>query len=600
MKKANFKILIPSCLMALGVIYACNKSFLDIQPQGAFNPSVLATRAGVDGILIGAYHMLSGEGGNIAGNNWGSAASNWVWGGVCADDAYKGSTPSDQGDIVPLETWAYNANNPYLNSKWQAVYDGVQRANDVLRVLPLAKDISAGDLKVLAAEAKFLRAYFHFEAMKIWKYVPYVNETATTSSNVDASGNFVDPFNNVEADFLAAITDLPATQPQAGRINKSGAQAFLAKLYMYYNKYDKAKAILDGLTTGSGKTSNGQTYGLQTSYAGNFNSALDNSKESVFAYQASVNDGSGTNGNYGDNLNFPNGSGPGGCCGFYNPSMSLANAYKTDVNGLPLLDTYNTGKNVSDPTNLYVGTLDPRIDLVMGRPGIPFYDWGVVPTNAWIRDPGTDGYFSPKKTVYSKSQVGSSSSTETSFWGPTQMSAINVNLIRYSELLLWEAECELEVSGGNADHARQLVNQVRDRAANKVGWVYSGSGYDAGSSTYTTQTTPADNYKIGDYPAGSFSDPVYAHKAVLMEEYLELAMEGQRFFALRRFDKGTGFMAAWLNAYAAAEKTRPTIYNVNPTATFTKGKNEYFPIPQQQIDVKNATGKIYLKQLTGY
>jgi len=141
---------------------------------------------------------------------------------------------------------------------------------------------------------------------------------------------------------------------------------------------------------------------------------------------------------------------------------------------------------------------------------------------------------------------------------------------------------------------------VRTRAADPTGWVYRNSPYNAATGKYTTQTTPADNYKIGLYPAGAFDDKVYGHKAILFEERLELAMEGRRYFALRRFDNGTGSMAATLNAYAGVEKTRPSFFTQNPTATFTANKNEYFPIPQQQIDVKNSTGKVFLKQNPGY
>ncbi len=171
----------------------------------------------------------------------------------------------------------------------------------------------------------------------------------------------------------------------------------------------------------------------------------------------SVNDGSGTNGNYGDNLNFPNnGAAPGGCCGFNNPSWNLANAYKTDASasGLPLLDTYNDGKVVSDSTNLYTGNLDARIDWVMGRPGIPYFDLicgdagGAARSfaaPAWIRDPGTNGVFSPKKNVYANSQKGSLSSTETSFWGPTQMDANPYNFIRFADVLLWQPNAKLKV-----------------------------------------------------------------------------------------------------------------------------------------------------------
>ena len=77
-------------------------------------------------------------------------------------------------------------------------------------------------------------------------------------------------------------------------------------------------------------------------------------------------------------------------------------------------------------------------------------------------------------------------------------------------------------------------------------------------------------------------------------------MEGQRFFDLARYDNGTGSMAATLNAYVAVEKNRNSFYLVNNTAVFTKGVNEYFAIPQKEIDAENSTGTIYLKQNPGY
>ncbi len=605
----TYKQIVTFSLVTLVMVFACGKGFLDKKPLGAFNPDQLVNQAGIEGLLVGAYHMVSGQGG-APGNTWGSAASNWVFGSVAADDSYKGSTPSDQGDIVPIETWAYNVSNPYFNDKWRAVYDGAQRANDVLRFLAKDTTISAARRKTMTAEARFLRAHFHFEAKKLWKNVPYADETITAAAkntnvpNVDASGNFIDIWPKIEADFQFAIDNLPDVQPQKGRANKSAATAYLAKALLFQLKYAAAKALLDKIIppayggTGTGQTAGGLEYKL-VNFEDNFNAATDNSAESVFAYQASVNDGSGTNGNYGDNLNFPNSAGPGGCCGFNNPSISLANAYKTDANGLPLFDTHNADPNVSDPASPYAGTLDPRIDWTIGRPGIPFLDWGPTPVNTWIRDPGTDGYFSPKKNMYAKSQQNTLSSTETSFWGPTQMTANNVNLIRFADVLLWAAECEIELN--NPEKARAYVNFVRNRAADATGWVYKNSDYDANSGKYKTQTTPADNYLIKPYATGAFNDKTYALKAIRFERRLELAMEGQRFFDLARWDNGTGtLMAPTLNAYATAEKTRPTIFAVNPSATFTAKKNEYYPIPQSQIDITNATGTINLKQNIGY
>jgi hypothetical protein len=595
MKKLKF--IIPACLVLLAIILACNKTLLNKKPLGALDLTSVSTKSGLDGLLIGAYAMLDGEGG-AAGTSWGSAVSNWVWGGVCADDAYKGSTPSDQGEIVEIETWTTSyAPNHYVNEKWLAEYDGIQRANGVLRVMRTVSGLTTADTVEYAAESRFLRGLYHFEAKKMWKNIPWVDENITFINGNYRVANDKDVWPNIEADFQYAITNLPETQPQKGRANKWAAMAFLAKVYMFEHKYAQAKALLDQLIA-NGKTAQGVKYAL-INYGSNFNAAQKNSSESVFACQMSVNDGSGTNGNYGDNLNFPNnGNAPGGCCGFYNPSINLANAYKTDAAGLPLLDTWNSGNVVSSPTAPYAGTLDPRIDWVMGRPGIPYLDWGPQDIT-WIRDPGTDAYFSPKKNVYAKSQTGTLSSTETSFWGPTQMDANNYTFIRYADILLWAAECEIEI--GSAATALGYVNQVRARAANPASWVYKGGAtFSAATYTYSPQTTPADNYLINPYPTGAFASKPYAVKAIQFERRLEFAMEGHRFFDLQRWDNGTGTMADVINTYVTTEKTRPSIYSVNASATFKKGISEYFPIPQSQIDVENSTGTKYLTQNPGY
>lgn len=595
MKKIKYIIVLPATIMVLLLIQACKKGYLDVGATGALSDQVLSNKTGVEGLLIGVYHQIGGS------QNWGSAPSNWIFGSVAADDSYKGSTASDQPPIIPTETWAYDANGSNFNEKWTSCYNGIGRANETIRMIPKAPDLSADDQKRITGEARFLRGYFHLELKKMFNYIPYVDETITIAAgntnvpNVDASGKYIDIWPNIEADFQNAADNLPETQPQVGRANKWAAMSFLAKVYMFEHQYAKAKTLFDQIIA-NGKTTNGLKYAL-VNYYSNFNPAQDNSAESIFAYQPSVNDGSGTNGDYGDNLNYPNSGGPGGCCGFFNPSISMTNAYKTDpVTGLPLLDTYNTGNNVSSPANPYKGTLDPRVDLIAGRPGIPYLDWGTTPSDlAWIRDPGTDGWNAPKKTVYAKAQ-GNIVSTETSFWGPTQMDAGNVNLMRYADVLLMAAEAEIEV--GSPATAVGYVNMVRSRAADPTGWVYKNADYDPASAKYkpTAASAPADNYKIGLYPAGSFDDKNFARKAIMFERYLELSQEGHRFFDLQRWDNGTGLMANTLNAYAAQEKSRPGFYAVNPTATFDKGVDEYFPLPQNQLDQANSFGPVVLKQ----
>jgi hypothetical protein len=228
----------------------------------------------------------------------------------------------------------------------------------------------------------------------------------------------------------------------------------------------------------------------------------------------------------------------------------------------------------------------------MGREGIPYLDWGPHPGDTWIRDPQNNGHFNPKKNVYAKAQQGTYSDVSTN-WANVELVANNVNLIRYADVILWRAECYVQAN--DLTNAMKLVNQIRQRAADASGWVYKNATYDANKGTYSPQTTPADNYKIGLYT--SFPSKDYATKAVEFERRLELAMEGHRFFDLQRWDNGTGTMAATLNAYLNYEKAdRPSFVG----ATFTKGKNEIFAIPQSAIDIQNADGQDHLKQNPGY
>jgi len=603
MKKIKFtKWMLLLTFILLTVVYACKQSFLDKPSLGTLSQSILANDAGVQGLLIGAYRLLEGQGGLI-NSGWGSACSNWTYGGVASDDAYKGSTPSDQGDIVGLMTWATNPSNSYTAQKWATMYEGIQRANDVLRMLKVATGVTPANQTIYAAEARFLRGYYHSELKKVFGNVPFVDETVTNTStpgqvsNVDGSGNYVNIWSNIEADFSYAVANLPVTQAQAGRANKWAADAYLAKTYLYEAKYAQAKAEFDKIIP-NGVTASGQPYALLTNYGSNFNAAQKNSAESVFAVQMSVNDGSGSaanngygsaNGNYGDVLNFPYSAGPGACCGFYNPSQALADSYKTDANGLPVANP-NALPYVSYPANNYTGNVDPRLDWTVGRPGIPYLDWGPVPVNdAWIRDPSSDGNFSPKKNVYAQSQTGTYSDTE-NYWANVELDANNVDLIRFADVLLMAAEAE--VNAGSLTQAQTYVNQVRARAANPSGFVYMNSAFNANTYTYTTQTTPADKYKVAPYPAGYFSNATIAMTAIMRERQMELGMEGHRFFDLVRW----GTAATVLNAYVATDPVAQ-IYRAGAVFKSTSG---IFPIPQGQIDILNTSGKVYLKQNPGY
>jgi hypothetical protein len=614
MKKIKYSYLIPGTLILIVLLYACGKNFLNRPPIGALSPELLANQAGVQGLLIGAYHDITGEG-TDQGGAWGSAPDNWVYASVVADDAYKGSTADDQSDLIQYEQWAALPTGSYIGQKWGAMYDGIQRANDVIRTMRLATGISAADTTEYKAEALFLRAFFHFELRKIFWYPPFVDETITYNNNNydvpnNIGGTYIEIWPRIEADLEYAFANLPTTQPNAGQANKYAAEAFLAKAYVYQGKYDSALTLLNDLIA-NGVTARGAKYALQVNYAQNFNPnpAAKNSSESIFAVQESVNDGSGPAGgiSYGDNLNFPYGAGPGACCGFDNPTQDLADAFKTDANGLAYLDgTWQNAPHVSDPTTPWTGNVDPRIDITMGRAGVPYLDWGPDPGDNWIRSPADDGHLVPKKNVYAKSVQGTYSDASNN-WANVELDAVNVNLIRYAQVLLWAAECEVIVNN-NLAKAETYVNMVRDRAANPGGWVYDNTAFNASSYSYPGGTVPADSYKVEPYPAGYFTDGTTAMKAIILETRIELAEEGQRFFDLQRWQlvgnpvfptPGSNYMTTTLDTYAQIESQwHPAQYPAN--LQFTTGKCEYYPIPLAQIQSENGSGKKNLIQIPGY
>ncbi len=589
-------------LICLITTYSCEKSYLEISPVGTTSENTLATKNGVQGLLIGAYSLLRGwDGIGTKAYSFYTGVSNWIYGGVAADDAHFGTFGNiPDGEI--FETYKYDATSNALYAKWGILYAGVQRANDVLRVLAKipANSLTNDEAKQIKAEAVFLRAFYHFEAAKFWGNVPYIDETVTFSNGNYVVSNTTSIWPKLEDDFKFAAANLSATNSQVGRANSWAAKAFLAKIYMFEHKYAEAKPILEDIIA-NGVNTSGSKYSL-VNYADNFNPSKQNNAETVFSVQSSVENGSaGQNGNPGDILNMPL-IGLAASGGTYQPSFSLVNSYKTDpITGLPLIDTYNNSdvKNdqnllASDPFTPYTGTLDPRLDWTVARRGIPLMDHGIF-GRFWILFQNIGGPYANKKSFYYEADAAS---TTGSHDGWALATANNYNVIRFADVLLWAAEVEVEI--GILSKAESYVNQVRARAANPAGWVYTYIDNNNPSQGYTN--IPAANYKVGLY-TGQFTvqGQGFAREAVRFERKLELAMEGHRFFDLQRYDNGTGYMANTLNTYILHETTIPGfIYSNRANATFVKAKNELYPIPQVEIDLSTKGGVSLLKQNPGY
>lgn len=566
MKNLKLKIgtLLTSAVMLAAV--SCSDEYLNVPPTGLLAESQLSTLAGIDASLIAVYSQVNGR------DSWFGGPSNWVLGAIRGGDANKGVDAGWEANGVGLiQRFETNSVSGSFGEKWSVAYEGIARANNVLRLLAkAAPDVTPADKVRLSSQARFLRAYFYFELKINYGNTPYVDESVDYGSGLSEVSNTQDLYPFIEKDLQDAIKDLPATQSQVGRVNSWAAKAMLAKVYMYQNKFAPAKALFDDIIA-NGVTSNNLKYGLVPYYDDMFRGMNDNHQESVWAYQSAAGTGSVNNANPELVLNFPYNTGPNGpagCCGTFQPSFTFVNSFRTNADGLPLLDgSYNTGTNpVKSDMGLTskvpfipdAGNLDPRLDHTTGRRGLPFLDWQDFPGEDWIRNQGFAGPYSPKKYVYARSEQGTFQ--DNSSWTPGY-TGMNFMIIRFADVLLMAAEAEIET--GNLEKARDYVNRVRTRAMN--------------SKIKRADGSMAANYVIDIYKT-PWSNADVARSAVRFERKLELGMEGHRFYDLVRWNT----VQAEMDAYFAYESN--LLGAAFSGAKFTE-KHKVLPIPQDEIDL---------------
>ena len=553
-------------LSATLLLVSCSDDFTDINPVGALSDASLQNATGVDLLLVGAYSMLDGIR-QDHGDDWHVTGDNW-WLDVLSDEAHKGSTDGDQPDLLTLELYTWDTTNPYILNKWRAIFAGINRSNSVISLIESSEDPSLFTTEM--AQARFLRGHYNFELQKMWVNVPFISAENFAASEFNQPNN--GPiWSEIEADFSYAASNLPTSRggnySEPGRPIKSTAQAFLGKALLYQGKWAEASTNLDAVVSSG-------DYALATDYFSNFRSDGENGPEMVFSIQFASDGGQSFQANRGGTLNFPVGPMTGGlCCGFYQPTQNLANAFQTDENGLPLSNwsssdiANDAGISETEAFTPHTGPLDPRIDYTIGRRGIDYNGFGVFTGKDNIRASFTDisGPYAGKKNMYT---AGDSDNRGTGGWGE-QRTGINYHIMRYADVLLMAAEAAVET--GNLEKARGLVNQVRKRAMNSP----------------RADTSP--NYVIDTYNS-TWTDQSAARTAVRHERRVELGMEGHRLFDLRRW----GTMVETLNAYIVHEGR--TIPPFKARANAVSSKHMALPIPLDAIDQSEGA----LKQNPGH
>lgn len=579
----KYNKIIATLICTTLVLTACSDSYLEYEPEGVLSSENVATAENAESLVIAAYAGIAND------EMIGPLTHQWVYGSVRSDDAYKGG--GGRGDVDVVDKYEqYNLTIADMGDwmaprTWTDYYKAISRANFALSVINDIPDSEYAQKTTRQAELRFLRAHSHFMLKLIFKKIPYITENLT-QEEIAQTSNDVDNdalWNTIAEDFLFAYDNLPQAQDQVGRADRNAAAAYLAKLRLFQAYEQNDQHQVTNINTSRLQEvidyADEVTGSLQPDFGENFLDGFDNGPESIWAAQFSINDGTTVGRvSFVTGLNSPHGTGLYGCCGFHLASQNMVNAFKTDANGLPFLETFNdsdifTNVDADGTTPPDNGlSVDPRIDHTVGIPGRPYKyrntvnDTGDMVYNfSWARDPGVYGFFgnmkeqqAPDCSCYVKE-------------GPFVGTSKNVDFIRYADVLLWKAEALIQLD--RWDEALPIINQIRNRAA-----ASTQRPLDAGAT---------DIYNIGTY--ATFPSKEYAWQALMFERRLEFAMEGHRWYDLVRW----GIAEETLNAYLAEEKTKRDFL---ANAIFTAGRDEYYPIPQREIDF---TGGLYV-QNPGY
>lgn len=565
MKKILYSVL---TVLALVGTTSCSDFLDDQKPQGVLDSDMVKDPSNVDNLVISAYAVFT------TAEDVNSSFSMWNF-DVRSDDAYKGGNGTSDGDVfhqLEIEQGVLTT-NWNINDMWVRLYNCISRVNSAISVLETTSDSYQLKAQRLG-EMKFLRAYAHFLLKRLYKNIPFIMDANLKQEDYHTLSNT--EFNNDEGwqqiinDVEYAYNVLPVKQTDKGRPSKAAAAAFLTKAYLY-KAYRQDDATSNQVTSINREDllkvieySNPDIYSaggfdLEADFHNNFRpeTQYENGVESIWAMQYSINDGT----KYG-NLNWSYGlivpNIPGvtdGGCDFYKPSQNLVNAYRTDADGHPFIDTFNNKDY--DLTQ----DADPRLFLTVGLTGLPYEfnsKYMMDASSTWSRSNGLYGYY---VTLKQNVDPDCGYMVKGSWWG-TPMNRI---VFRYADVLLERAEAyaQLAIKGeGDAKQAINIVNDIRKRAKQSTGMI---ANYPSDYGVKFNISTYDGNYSAED-----------ALKIVKMERRLEMGMESERFFDLVRW----GEAEKVLNKYFAEEANNCSIYG---DAHFTADKNEYLPIPFSQV-----------------
>ena len=471
-------------------VQGCNK--LNLQPlDRVTTETYYKTASDFDGAIFAAYSSIQDFWGTST-ETIGELGEFWKISLVVTDDVDGDPLRAWDGVTLDMDKLIIRSSDKPFAALYTQVYEGILRANLVIENADKENDLTAEEKTKFIAEAKFLRAFFHFLAMQVWGTPPLALEVKKDLNNLALpNATKEELFAAILKDFQDAYAGLPAKWDDAnlGRATKWAAKAFEGKVNVW--KEDWAAAI-----TAFEAVRSANVYSLTADYLDAFDFQKENNTESIFeiqfggpfsddnlwvfddthseAFKASQ----GTSRVwYWD----PSGDAPGGHMGWYIPSENLVKEFEAG---------------------------DARLAASVYRKGDTYYTIDGDKIAALPYDPAWSS------TGYSIKKYMGERNAKTADYSPNgQAQFNNERWYRYAEMLLLYSEALIR-SGKTAQGLSVINNEIRKRA------------------------------KLG---ATTITDPV---KALQHEKRVELAFEPHRWFDIVRWNLGpTIFGSKWNAKY---------------------------------------------------
>jgi hypothetical protein len=430
-----------------------------------------------------------------------------------------------------------------LNTYWSSIYTVIRSANVFLTNVDKCKMDDALRNRLIG-EVKFIRAYEYFLLLNNWGEVPLVEKPLDVNSLKVPRSEPGETVSFILKDLNDAITNLPATPSQSGRIAKGAALSLKARTLLYEGKYaEAAVAAKEVINLGYYqllRTSKGDGYYQLR------NTIHNNNREEIIGWQY---DGINSNNDVPGYLNCLIGG------ALLSPTKSLVDAY----------DGYNKATDQLVPVDESTTTSrfinrDPRLNYSIAHTGTrDTINHTILNSESGVLASQSTGYGCIK--YITDEQIANAAHYTTD----------NI-LIRYAEVLLTYAEGKIEANQIDQS-VLDAINEVRSRA-------------------YGTIKTD-----VSHYPEVTATDQSTLRDIIRKERRVELAFEGLRWFDLKRWKIAAGAGGTMNGAVFGAMKNDGSYINAGTRALTDPSRDYLRPIPRAQIDLE---GSSILEQNPGY